>query len=97
MLLVAGGCNGGAEETGTVHYEPVQYSDEKGVLDCRVAVYASDHTLRGGISPSIEVYWDGREIFSGEIPNQRSALTGMVRPLIEITTSHGKHVLAFLA
>jgi len=92
-LLVASGCSGDTGEATAADYEPVRYSDKNGALDCQVTVWFADHTHRDATSPTVEVYWDGRKLFSGMLPNPRSDLTGLAYPLIRITTSRGTHVL----
>ena len=86
LLMVLGGCRGCGGKTG-----PVQHSDKKGPLDCHVTVYAPVYGS-SDTRPSVEVYWDAREVFSGRIPSGGSG-PPMPLTLIEITTSHGSHVL----
>jgi len=86
LIMFLGGCDKSAEEE-----IPVQYSDPKGSLDCRVTVYVPSSSKNS--RPRVNVYWDGKELFSGNIPSHNSTFDGMPLKLIEITTSHGSHIL----
>lgn len=96
LLMVLGGCSGcGGEGSGRGgRTGPVQYSDEKGSLDCRVTVHAGIYT-GSDTGPTVDVYWDGRKVFSGEMPYDDVVDHSNPVSFIEITTSHGPHVLEF--
>lgn len=86
-LLLLVGCEGCGGET-----KPVRHSEKQGSRNCRVTVYAPNYGPNDA-RPSVDVYWDGQKLFSGQMPLGDSGPTGMPSVLIEIQTNPGAHVL----
>ncbi len=91
VLLGVTGCRGRDKSPETVYY-----SEPDGPRNCKVIIYTYPFE-RGqeGRPPNIELHWDGKSLFAGQLPTvPPSDITGGGEyVLIEITTNPGTHVL----
>ncbi len=90
VLLGLAGCDGCDKTPETIYY-----SEPDGPRNCKVIIYTAAYESDDGEVPSIELHWDGKKLYGGELPTfPPSEFTGgWVHRLIEITTNPGSHVL----
>ena len=97
LVMLLTGCGSCGEEQISTQYPenrvPEQCPENQGPFDCRAVIYVPRYG-ENDRRPSVDVYWDGQQLYSGTLPVGNTEIDSMIwLLLIRIRTNPGTHVL----